>query len=576
MPRSSKNREIPGRQRRPRYNDKSSLKDHGIALMRDIFYDLSDSFGSTSKYDFEKSHDLPFNYFGYGSDSASFRIDYLLYNLYRKYSHFDLNIDRRAVALSSFLQSEERCKELNTNGYTLRAGSEISQFDCVTLMNRARRKIEYIIGTEPDEDAIRELCSYSGGASVKHRRTQSHQYYKFAETPHVTLNALELWRRWTKDTLYETLHPTVEIATNANGFFVPKSSKTDRFINIEPHGNMFLQKGIGSYIRRALRKVNINLNDQTINQQHAYTGSVDGSLATIDLSAASDSISLRLVRDLLPWDWYVLLLEARSEICKIDGECYELEKISSMGNGFTFELESMIFYALSSAVVELYGTTSTVSVYGDDIIVPSDCATKLRDLLYFVGFETNSSKSFWDGEFRESCGKHYYRGVDVTPFYVKESLSTNQQICLFANNLRKWAAGTGDICDPRAKRAYGKIRKSLPKFLQRPALPADGGDNALQGTFSECSPTWKSGCWHTAKVPLTRSKDNAYTDLRAFLLLKLTGGPDDSSIIRGKLKGGSEIGIIESSGFGGFPSSLIYTVMRKRKVYIWSDPPTWV
>jgi len=101
-----------------------------------------------------------------------------------------------------------------------------------------------------------------------------------------------------------------------------------------------------------------------------------------------------------------------------DGSRERLEKFSSMGNGFTFPLESLIFWALASAASD-----DIVTVYGDDII----CAVKDVELIIKVleacGFAINKGKSFWSGPFRESCGSDYYRGIDVRPVYVKTVLS---------------------------------------------------------------------------------------------------------------------------------------------------------
>jgi hypothetical protein len=77
--------------------------------------------------------------------------------------------------------------------------------------------------------------------------------------------------------------------------WVPKNYKTDRTIAIEPDWNMFLQKGLGGLLRRRLRRVGQDLNDQSTNRFCAAVGSIDGSLATLDMSMASDTVAYRLV-----------------------------------------------------------------------------------------------------------------------------------------------------------------------------------------------------------------------------------------------------------------------------------------
>lgn len=100
--------------------------------------------------------------------------------------------------------------------------------------------------------------------------------------------------------------------------------------------NMYLQKGVGTFIRNRLRSVGIDLNDQTRNQELARIGSIDGSLATLDLSSASDSVSDRLVWTLLPPKLYSYLDMIRSHYTLLDnGSLHRWNLFSTMGNGFT-------------------------------------------------------------------------------------------------------------------------------------------------------------------------------------------------------------------------------------------------
>jgi hypothetical protein len=145
-------------------------------------------------------------------------------------------------------------------------------------------------------------------------------------------------------------------------------------------------------------------------------GSASGDLATIDLKGASDSISLALVEALVPSDVLPHLLSLRSPHGVVDGERVTYEKISSMGNGFTFELETAIFYCLVRAA------SGHAMAYGDDLICHAHSYSFVCDVLAFCGFEVNAKKSFYRGPFRESCGGHYFKGVDVTPPYVRKPL----------------------------------------------------------------------------------------------------------------------------------------------------------
>ena len=167
--------------------------------------------------------------------------------------------------------------------------------------------------------------------------------------------------------------PEYDIVPGNSITTVPKSSKTDRVIAIEPLLNMFVQKGIGGMIRRRLKRVGIDLDSQKRNQELAKLGSLSKTLATIDLSSASDTISLGLVEWLVPADWVLAMKICRSPIGTLpSGERIRYQKISSRGNGFTFELESMIFYALTRAVAEsMDESVRDIAVFGDDIIAPT-------------------------------------------------------------------------------------------------------------------------------------------------------------------------------------------------------------
>jgi hypothetical protein len=253
---------------------------------------------------------------------------------------------------------------------------------------------------------------------------------------------------------------------------VPKSFDTDRGIAKETDMDMYVQKGIGDMLRRRLRGVGIDLNDQSRNQALARIGARTGSLATIDLSSASDSVSLSIVEELLPRDWFTALCQCRASWIKLPDKWHRLQKISSMGNGYTFELESLIFWALSSAVLEAYGIEDKrLGIYGDDIVIHNSAVEPLINLLGYQGFRVNSSKSFWTGPFRESCGKHYFLSQDVTPIYVKEDLSGKNRYYWFLNSIRLWLAQTG-LYDSRWESTLHYLFKLLlPRRSDRRCVP---------------------------------------------------------------------------------------------------------
>jgi hypothetical protein len=326
---------------------------------------------------------------------------------------------------------------------------------------------------------------FSSGASTSRKRRYGDAYFKYRTTQmcpvDVTPRAFPYARAlimetpaWSESGVHLKVVPGNRIST------VPKKTEIDRTIALEPDMNMHLQLAVGGDIRRKLLRVGVNLNDQRHNAALAYIGSVDGSLATIDLSNASDSISYDLIAELLPFDWFSILDDLRSPTGELpDGSTLVWEKFSSMGNGFTFELESLIFWAITVSVVayedkfrlpsERIGTKrDAVSVYGDDIICPSTYANSVIAVLSQFGFKTNEEKTFVTGPFRESCGKHYYNGTDVTPFYIRQEVSSLTRMIHFLNRLRAWSYDSDlGLCDPSTWSTWLELsKKYVPRRLR--------------------------------------------------------------------------------------------------------------
>lgn len=198
--------------------------------------------------------------------------------------------------------------------------------------------------------------------------------------------------------------------------FVPKNAKTHRSIVKEPSLNTMIQLALGDYMGKRLHAFGIDIRNQEINKSLAKEGSLTGELGTLDLSSASDTISTEIVYELLPWEWAFMLNSCRSDKVLLDAERVDLEKFSSMGNGYTFPLETLIFWALASSAAE----DGFASVYGDDIIVGTHSVNRVMRLLEVCGFTINRKKSYWTGSFRESCGGDFLRGIDIRPYYHKK------------------------------------------------------------------------------------------------------------------------------------------------------------
>lgn len=346
--------------------------------------------------------------------------------------------------------------------------------------------------------------AFSGGATTTRSRTRSHPALKYFGQAEITSAAVPWFEiAMTEAPLWASFPDALRIVECRGNkmFTVPKSTTIDRVAAKEPDLNMYLQRGVGNYLRRKLRTVGINLNDQSRNKAHAREGSVSNRLATLDLSSASDSVSIGLVELLLPPLWFGMLSDLRSPETRIGDEWHKNNMFSSMGNGFTFELESLLFWAIARTVRDLTGHRGIVSVYGDDLIVESSYAQDLVWVLGYCGFSVNDDKTFVEGPFRESCGGHYYLGYDITPFYVRRPVIRIRDAIHFANQIRKWSEIPGiGILSEELEPLWQELKSYVPPELwgghdlnNDDQLVSDDPPNRRLVAVEERSPTGAGG-----------------------------------------------------------------------------------
>jgi len=222
---------------------------------------------------------------------------------------------------------------------------------------------------------------------------------------------------------------------------VPKTLKTPRIIAIEPTCMQYTQQAILQCLVDEIERDDnafefIRFIRQEPNQHLAKLGSIDSSLATLDLSEASDRVSNQHVRALLKHHGSLARAVDACRSRKADVPGYgvrRLAKFASMGSALCFPFEALtfctvIFLGIERAlnrpltrkdITSFYGK---VRVYGDDIIVPVEYVNSVVSELESFGFRVNCNKSFWNGKFRESCGKEYYDGHDVSISRVRRAL----------------------------------------------------------------------------------------------------------------------------------------------------------
>jgi hypothetical protein len=350
------------------------------------------------------------------------------------------------VALKAFLDAEEACCRTNEVFRKWHEGVYSFKPHIAAVYHRAMVKIARVLGDPPQIDDLRFRFGKGANRSVaKHRAsvveklqaciTCSEELFPYHNQ---VLNCMEAYRDFHKDLRSTPSHVPVRLSTGMLSF-VPKSWKTDRAIDVPPSLNGLLQLGLADYIVGKMKAVGLRIDDQTVNQSFARLGSLTGEYATIDLTSASDMISRELVRSLLSFDWCELLFPATVQKTIVSGKEFLQQKFASMGNGFTFPMETLIFWALASSVKD----DGWASVYGDDIVVKTEDYAAVIEILEHAGFVPNRSKSFGSGPFRESCGKDFLRGTQIRPVYQKELISCAELFRLHNFFYRKqWS----DVC----------------------------------------------------------------------------------------------------------------------------------
>lgn len=224
---------------------------------------------------------------------------------------------------------------------------------------------------------------------------------------------------------------------------VPKDSRGPRIISCEPAELMYIQQGLMRKLYKCienhpLTRSFVNFEDQTINRSLAREASITGELATIDLSEASDRVSLQLIRALFPNNWVEALEACRSEETMLpSGEVVKLNKFAPMGSSVCFPVEALVFWAIADATLRIAEPRkrNSVYVYGDDIIVDSSLCQHVMDGLEAVGLKVNRDKSYFRGNFRESCGGDFFCGTEVTPVRVRKFIGSSKTSAITDSDL---------------------------------------------------------------------------------------------------------------------------------------------
>ena len=435
-----------------------------------------------------------------------FRFDYQISELLRKCVDLPLsNVDPAKACLESFWDAEYKCANTNIRLNQLQRQHNNDWFHPGTRVDARwqevvkvwRRLVRNVLGPLPSTLTPK----FSSGATFDDRKFLLPQD-KMSSRPSCTEDAYQIIEPFWKDSLWclglMRTHPNRSSPLFRKGdrfTMVPKTAVTHRGICVSPSLNVTYQLSVGKHIRTRLSLQGIDLTyGQTVHQRLAEQASLTLDLATIDLSSASDTVSRELVRLVLPSDWYDLLDSLRCKYTRVP--CQEtgksvwrkLEKFSAMGNGYTFELETLLFYTLGLAVSEvLLEDINVLTVYGDDIIIDKKLAEPLVSALRFFGFIPNSRKTFIDDTpFRESCGGDYYRGHNVRGYYLENLPIEPIDYVKLANGIRRMAGPDLDVYGDmyRYKRSWLRTISCIPTRERRCRGPSHYGDICLHDESS--------------------------------------------------------------------------------------------
>lgn len=415
---------------------------------------------------------------------------------------------RKRAAVLGYLECEKEVSEKNEET-SVAALNELSAMS-FHLFGNIFNEVEHLLTSE------RLLPNHGPGATAD--RLRGNSKFDMREWP-VRLNHSFPWDsyaipnpRYSDTEMYQDparprfhfLEPGEERPVKVT--LVPKTLKTPRIIAIEPTAMQYCQQALRNAFYDLLERREvpghffgdglnaafgmIGFQDQTPNQRLAKEGSLSGDLATLDLSEASDRVSNLHVMSLFSRFPKLLIgiQDCRSTKADVPGHgVIHLAKFASMGSALTFPVEAMVFLTIIFLGIQdalnrpltrrdILTFRDSVRVYGDDLIVPRDYVLSVMNRLDLYGYKVNHSKSFWTGKFRESCGKEFFAGVDVSIERVRMEFPSSRSdvqeiVSLVSLRNRLYEAGFRSTVEWLDKQVEG----FLPHYpLVRPTSPVLG------------------------------------------------------------------------------------------------------
>jgi len=404
------------------------------------------------------------------------------------------------------------------------------------VIQKARSIITKILGDYDEQEHVK-ACRFGKRASVGCPNKESYLDSKLSRPLTGTRDHIEWFKRHLSDDklLSDSLDqcspkgkPTYEECDTLALVNVAKSYKTKRSILPNTIIGGFYTYGLGKLYQNRLAHIGLDIRHlQKKHQRLVKLFSKTRTHATADLTAASDSYAVWLVMMLLPRKWFHVTNFGRISKVRTADTVTTMSSFMTMGIGFTFQLQTLLFYGILKAIKELSGTEGMLSVYGDDLIYPSSMHPYVRQIFIDIGFILNDDKTFVRENFRESCGSDCYCGFDVRPFQpegVCQLLTGRMYVLLLYKTinglLRRWREHEINIT---LRYLYSEILRVDDSLLQVPPDFADySGIKVAQPRkdfllpwalcedthVKECSPRFIWNC--TMKVPFSYNSTGIY------------------------------------------------------------------
>lgn len=397
-------------------------------------------------------------------------------------------------ALNLFLEMNDRCESITD--IDLEGLDELGSMAIDYSLSRLNHFADQSDGSILSACSILAHLDVGPGASVG--VSGNSHYHKFFGGPRTATSSalarlidseLSLDPSWAEAEKVRASYfgDTKVVRGNALSFAL-KNAEISRVICTEPSENMKFQKGIQFCLERRLKQyfgIDLSIQDKK-NAMLAKIGSETGRFGTADLRSASDTISYALLQKRLPRGFFGWLNVSRSpEVRLPDGTWQKLHMISSMGNAFTFPLQTALFASIVTGCYDALGiqvvyprgdlpckggSLGNFGVFGDDIAVESSAFNLVCRTLERFGFLVNHTKSFNEGSFRESCGSDFWSGHDIRGIYC-ESLKTAQDVYSLYNQLSAWSCNRAIALD----RTLSTLRSWAQDYCVPPWENPDAG-----------------------------------------------------------------------------------------------------